>query len=190
MAVAVFGQLDRVLRERNMTLGDLQNQIADQFQLDVDLETLEQLLGTESLRHTDLTIVAAVASSLNVSLDELLLVVTPPADDTTIQAQSSLLNEEETRRLWQLQDLQDVRDLTEHEQHELDDLTLEYGRRLMMSSQHEEATRRGVSLDQVQQEDEQRLAEAAKYSEWLDADPKRHQARIDYVKRRAISATG
>ena len=45
MAVAVFGQLDHLLRERNLTVEDLERQIEEQYGLDVDVAALDRLAG-------------------------------------------------------------------------------------------------------------------------------------------------
>ena len=120
MAVAVFGQLDHVLRERNLTIADLKRQIEERDGLIVDVAVLDHLASGQRLPQTDLTTVGAVASILGVSLDDLLFVVTVPFPLTPPPTKASFLNEEETWRLWALLGMQDTRELSDGERRELD----------------------------------------------------------------------
>ena len=190
MAVAVFGQLDHLLRERNLTVADLKRQIEEQYGMDVDVAALDRLAGPEALHHTDLKVIGAVASILEVSLDDLLLVVALPAGLIRPPTEPSFLTEEESRRLTELFDRQDAGLLTADEQRELETLVYDkYGQRSIEYSQRREAKRRGVSLEQVQREDDERIASATKYLKWLDADPRRRQELAERVRGRKASAS-
>ena len=128
MAVAVFGQLDDLLRQRNLTVADLKRQIEEQYGLDVDAAALERLAGHETLHHIDLKVVGAAASVLEVSLDDLLLVVALPAGLILPQTEPSFLTPEESRRLTELFDRQDEGTITDAEQRELESLVYDvYG---------------------------------------------------------------
>ena len=189
MAVAVYGQLERLLRERNLTVADLKRQIEEEYGLVVDAAVLDHLASPKVLQQTDLTVVGAAASALGVSLDDLLLVVTLPPSLIAPQTDPSFLDEGETRRVFELFDRQDEGLLTEEERSELEALVYDkYGRRSHDYFRRKEAQRRGVSLEQVQREEDERIAKAVAWLEWLDADPRRRKRLIERARPRQLAA--
>jgi len=168
VVVAVFGQLDHLLRERDLTIADLKRQIEERDGLVVDGAVLDQLASRERLAQPDMTTVGAVASTLGVSLDDLLLVVTIPYFRAT---RVNLLNDEETWRLWTLLGLQERRKLSNDEQRELDLIGDEVERRSSELFWRNEAERRGVSFEELrdEREEDERVARAMKHRDWPDA---------------------
>jgi hypothetical protein len=188
VAVAVFGQLDRLLRERSLTVADLKRDIEERFDLLVDEAALECLVSSDELREVDLTLVGAVVDTLGLRMDDLFAVqsvpVNPPASPP-----KSFLTEQQDRRLAELFDQQDRRKLTADEQRELQTLVYdEFGRRSNDYFRRKEAQKRGVSLEQVQREEDERIARAMKYHRWLNADPRRIQELAERVKARKTAA--
>jgi len=165
VAVAVFGQLDYLLRQRNLTVGDLKHQIEERDGSVVDDAVLDHLISGQRLPQTDLTTVGTVASILGVPLDDLLLVVRIPF--FRMSPTLNLLNEEETWRLWTLLALQERRELTDDEQRELESIVDESGRRSDEYFWHKEAQRRGVTFEDLQSEREadERVVKATKHGD-------------------------
>jgi len=78
MSVMVYSRLGDLLRTRNLTVGDLQHQIAARFGWTVDARTLNRLARAERVRGPNIEIVAAV---LGVRLDDVLRVDAIPLGD-------------------------------------------------------------------------------------------------------------
>lgn len=190
MPVAAFGRLDQLLNERNLTIADVRQQIEALYGIVDDKGILEQLASSEGLVKTDLTVVCAVAGLLGVSLDDLFHVIAIPVSMLPRSTEPDFLTEEEGRRLTELFDRQDAGVLTDAEQRELEELVYDkYGQRSIEHSQRKEAKRRGVSLEQVQREDDERIAEAMKHREWLHEDPRRIQELAERVRKQNAAAS-
>ena len=185
MAIAVFGQLDHLLRERNLSLADLKRQIEERYGLEV--EALDGLIGPQAVRQADLTLAAAAAIVLGVDLGELFAVEELPRGAAESAGQS-FLTEDQTHRLWALLDLQDERDLTEDERRELCALVDEEGRRFGAYHLARYAARRGISTEEAQRESDEGIAEAAALNAWLDADPRNIEKYVEDAKRRLASS--
>jgi hypothetical protein len=122
VAVAVYGQLDRLLRERSLTVADLKRQIEERYGLDVD--ALDGLTGPHAVQQADMTVAAAAALVLGVELGDL-FAVDASAVDLDPALESQLLDEEPIRRIRALLDLQEEQGLSEPERQELETLVAE-----------------------------------------------------------------
>src|SRR3954469_5931498 len=111
-AVAVFGQLDRLLRERGLTLDDLKRQVDERYGLNVD--ELDRLLGRKSVHQIDMMVAAAAANVLEVELGDL-FTAEDLVDEMDPSLEDRLLDEEPVRRIKALLDLQQERDLGDGE---------------------------------------------------------------------------
>lgn len=152
VAVAVFGQLDHVLRERNLTLADLKRQIEERHELTVDEVALAQLAGNERLAQFDLTVVGAAANVLGVPLDDLLFVLALPFSPERPTTKVNMLTEEETWRVWALFGMQEKRILSDRERQELEAISEEGDRRARELFWRKEAERRGVPFEALEEE--------------------------------------
>lgn len=119
MAIAVFGQLDHLLRERGLTLADLKGQIEKRYGLEV--EALDGLAGPHAVLHADMTVAAAAAIVLGVELGDL-FTVDAGANDIDPVLEERLLDELPVQRIQALLDIQQERDLGDGERQELDAL--------------------------------------------------------------------
>ena len=158
MGVPVSSRLGELLHARNLTVADLQDRIAARFGLAVDTRTLDRLARSDRVRRPDLEVAAAVASVLDIGLDDLFAVDAVPlgAEDTTDSYDPAegddILAPEQSCRLSELFDLRDRRPLTEEEQVELNALVAAWGRAVNERGIHELAARRGVPVEQVRAE--------------------------------------
>ena len=158
MGVTVYSRLGELLRARNLTVADLQDRIAARFGLAVDARTLDRLARSDRVRRPDLEVAAAVASVLDIGLDDIFAVDAVPlgAEDTTDSYDPAegddMLDPEQSRRLSELFDLRDRRPLTEEEQVELNALVAAWGRAVNERGIHELAARRGVPVEQMRAE--------------------------------------
>jgi len=188
--VAVFSRFDSLLQERNLTLADVRQQIEALYGVIDDTATLEHLASGEALEAASLTVVGAVAGLLGVSLADLFQVVAIPVSMLNPPSEPDFLTEEEGKRLFELFDRQDGGVLTADEQRELEELVYDkYGQRLNDYYRSKEAKQRGVSVEQVQQEEDERIAQALEHHEWLNADPRRIQELADRVRGRRAAAS-
>ncbi len=71
MGVAVYPLLGELLRDRNMTITDLEREIGRQYGITVGRETLERLTQPAPIDRADMAIAGAVAEVLDVGLDDL-----------------------------------------------------------------------------------------------------------------------
>jgi len=184
MSVMVYSRLGDLLRTRNLTVRDLQRQIAARFGQTVDARTLDRLARAERVRRPDLELAAAAAEALDVSLNDVFAVESVPADDgvslpNDVVDEEDILNQAQSRRLQKLFDLQDRRSLSEDEQAEMRALVAEYGRRVHEQGVRRIAQQRHLPLEQarvdIAEDFERRLA-------WWDdvqADPARLRALVD-----------
>jgi len=167
-SVAVFGQLDHILRERSLTIADLKHQIEKRYELTVDEAVLALLAGNQRLGQMDMTVVGAVASTLGVSLDDLLFVVVIPFSIQNPPTRVNTWTEEETWRVWALLGMQQKRKLGQAEQREFESIVDEGDRRADERFWHLEAQRRGVSFEDLREEieEDQRIVQELKRRPW------------------------
>jgi len=146
MSVMVYSRLGDVLRTRNLTVGDLQRQIAARFDFTVDARTLDRLARDERVRRPDMEIAAAAAAALDARLDDIFAIADNPreADDVLSPVQS--------RRLSELFDLQDDGRLTATERIELDALVAAWGQAVNERGIRDLAARRGVPVEEMRAE--------------------------------------
>jgi hypothetical protein len=153
--VAVFGQLDRLLRERSLTLADLKRQIDERYELAVDESVLADLAGQHRLGSIDMTTVAAAAGVLGVTLDDILFVVALPFNIKHPETNVNFLSEEETWRVWALLGMQSKRTLDDQEQREPESIVEASNRRSDEYFWRREARRRGVPFEDLRKEIEE-----------------------------------
>ena len=177
MSVMVYARLGDLLRVRNLTVHDLQHQIAARFGRTVDARTLDRLARAERVRRPDLEVAAAAAEALDVSLNDIFAVATVPADD--LADEEDILDPAQSRRLQKLFDLQNRRSLRTDEQTEMRALVPEYGRRVYEQGVRRIAAKRGLPVDQVRVEVAADLERMIAWRRELEADPARLQALVD-----------
>jgi hypothetical protein len=183
MSVMVYSRLGDLLRVRQLTVQDLQRQIAARFGQAVDRRALDRLARAERVRRPDLEVAAAAATVLEVGLNDIFSVETAPAalaesnGSADPQAQE-VLPPEQSRRLDRLFDLRDRRPLTEGEQAELRSLVAAYGRKLHEQGLRALAEQRHRPLEQVRAEVAADLEQAQTWWEAVQADPARLEALV------------
>jgi hypothetical protein len=183
-SVAVFGQLDRLLRERNLTLADLKRQIEERFDSLVDTAGLEALTGAEMLERADLPLIGAITDTLGVTLDELFAVQSSPVR-VPASPPASFLTDRQAQRLHDLLDLQGERKLSVDERRELEILVYdEDARRLVDYYRRKRAEERGISLEQVKREEAEHIARAKRQLRRPIADPHHSQALANHRRKR------
>jgi len=188
MNVMVYSRLGDLLRARNLTVSDLQHQIAARFGRTVDARTLDRLARAERVRRPNLELAATAAKALDVSLNDVFAVETGPTDD--LADEEDILDPAQSRRLQKLFDLQDRRSLSEDEQAEVRALVAEYGRRVYDRGVRGIAAKRGLPVDQVRVEVTADLERMIAWRREIEADPARLEALIDEArKRRRTRAT-
>ena len=77
----VYPRLAELLKERNLTVAELERQIKERFGLAVNPKTLYRLTQAARVQRADLEIAGATAAVLGVGLDDLFAVDARPADD-------------------------------------------------------------------------------------------------------------
>ena len=190
MGVTVYSRLGDALRTRNLTVDDLQCQIAARFDLAVSTWTLDRLARDERVRRPNIEIVA-VAAVLGVRLDDLLRVDAIPlgdegagGTDTFDDEEDDALAPEQSRRLSDLFAPRSRRPLTDDERAEMDTRVGAWGRAVSEREFHELAQRRGVPVEQVRAEV---LAETERALAWwkaVVADPVRRKKIMRDVRQR------
>jgi hypothetical protein len=187
VSVAVYPRLEELLRERNLTVAELKRQIVARYGLTFDQRTLDRLAQREPVRRADLTIAGAAAQILGVGLGDLFAVEAIPVGVSS-HPDDDLLDDDQAERMLELLDLQDERPLTRSERRELRGLVDEYGRRFCEYHDHRIAERRGVPVEEVRREAEERIARARVVLHELEANPRRRQAFIEDAKQRIAAA--
>jgi len=193
MSVMVYSRLGDLLQSRNLTVRDLQRQLAARFGLVVDVRTLDRLAQADRVRRLDVELAAAAAESLGVSLNDIFAVETAPADDAIepdgdglagADEEDDVLDPDQSRRLQSLYDRQNRRSLTEAERSEMDELVAVWARGVYERGVRGIAATRGQSVEQVRAE---LAAERDRILTWrrdLDADPVRLEALINEARER------
>ena len=122
MSVAVYPQLGALLQERQLTVAELQRQIAQRFGLEIDLTSLDQWADGLPVRRADLELAGAAAAILNVSLNDMFEVDLAPS----LPDEESVLDAASSERLSDLLEQQQSRQLSDAESAELAALVAEY----------------------------------------------------------------
>lgn len=186
MSVMVYSRLGDLLRDRNLTVRDLQRQLAARFGLTVDARTLDRLAQADRVRRPDLELAAAAAEALGVSLNEVFTVETTSAaerneltlEESDGEREDDPLDPERSRRLKSLYSWQSQRALTEAEWAEMRALVDEEGRRLYERGVQDIAATRGQPVEQVRAELAADLEQKRAWRRDLAADPARRDALI------------
>ena len=181
MSVMVYSRLGDLLRVRNLTVSDLQRQIAARFGLTVDTRMLERLARAERVRRPDLEVAAAAAAVLDASLNDVFAVEAVPVIDrdatgASDNAEDDILDPNQSRRLQTLFDLRERRPLTPEEQAEMRALVAEYGHRVHERGVRELAERRNLPLEQVRAEVAADFERALAWWDEVQADPARPES--------------
>ena len=184
MGIAVYPRLDGLLRERGLTVAELERRIERQFGMTVDPKTLYRLTHVDPIQRADLEIAGAVAKVLDVRLDAIFDVQATSALEL-LEEESSLLPPEKSRRMSDLLDQQGRTGLSESKQGELKNLVSENARRLHEIRIREIAQLRGVSVEQAERDVASELADALKWWAQFEADPEnRRRVVAEFRKRR------
>jgi transcriptional regulator with XRE-family HTH domain len=189
MSVMVYSRLGDLLRVRNLTVSDLQRQIAARFGLTVDTRMLERLARAERVRRPDLEVAAAAAAVLDASLNDVFAVEAVPIDDGDAtgahdNAEDDILDPNQSQRLQALFDVRERRPLTPDEQAEMRVLVAEYGHRVHERGVRELAARRNLPLEQVRAEVAADFERALAWWDEVQADPARLEALVDEARER------
>lgn len=174
MSIVVYPRLAELLKERDLTVAELERQIKERFGLTVNVKTLYRLAQTAPVQRADLEIAGAAASILGVGLDDLFTVDARSNDDS--EADLQLLGPAANRRMAALVDRQAHGLLTDEEWSELEQLVATYGHVLHERRVREVARKQGRPLEQVRHEMEESLAQAVEQWRALEADPTQQAA--------------
>ena len=169
MAIAVYPRLSELLRDKQLSVAELERLIEQRFGLSVNLKTLYRFTSSEPVQRADLEIAGAVAAVLGVGLGDLFDVRATPVDEDAREA--SVLDSAESRRLADLFDRQSRGILPAHEQGELEDLVGEYSRRLHEVRIREYARQRDISVEQARSEMQRDLDQSVAWWQEFQADP-------------------
>src|SRR2546423_3312846 len=189
MSVMVYSRLGDLLRVRNLTVSDLQRQIAARFGLTVDTRTLDRVVRAERVRRPDLEVAAAAAAVLEVSLNDVFAVEAIPVDDgdamsASNDAEDDILDPDQSQRLLALFDLHERRPLTLDEQAKMRALVAEYGHRVHERGVRELAQRRNLPMEQVRAEVAADFERALAWWDEVQADPTRLDALVNEARER------
>jgi hypothetical protein len=183
LGIAVYPRLDALLRERGLTVAELERRIERQFGMRVDPKTLYRLTHADPVQRADLEIAGAAATILGVGLDDIFDVQATPTAGTS-DAIEYALSPEQSRRMSELFRRQDYVGLTTTEQAELQALVNASARQLHELRIREIAELRGVSVEQARHDVAQELEEALKWWEAFEADPENRRRVVAEARRR------
>lgn len=187
MGVTVHSRLGDLLRDRNVTVRDLQQRLATRFGLVVDVRTLDRLARADRVRRPNLELAAASADVLGVELGEIFAVATAPAHEDIApgmngyelaDGEDDILDPAQSRRLQSLYDRQHRCSLTDAEWAEMHELVAEWGRRVRERGVRGIAAERGQPVDQVRAELDAELTRKIAWYRELQADPARLESLV------------
>jgi len=190
MSVIVYSRLGDVLRNRNLTVGELRQRIAVRFELAVDARTLDRLARAGRVRRPNLEIAAAAADVLGVGLDDLFAVETTSVggggSSTTRLGgvEDDVLDPDRSRRLEDLFEAQDWRTLTSDERAELRALVADWGRRVNERALRDIAAERDMPVEQVRADVAADLDRALAWWAEVQGDPVRLEALAEEARER------
>ncbi len=185
MALAVYSRVGSMLRATGADLDDVRALIASRYGLAIDARSLADLARDGRLLRPDIEMLKAVASILDVRVDDLLDVrdlevgaaVTAPDDDILLDPE----RDERWRHLRAVRDRGD-RPLTEREADELDALTAATARALIDLHIRELAEHRAVPIDTARAWVMDAAEDAARVAAELEADPVRMADAVKAVR--------
>jgi len=196
MAIAVYSRVGRVLEAHEMSLEDLQSQLASRYDVRIDARSLEELIQDGRVQRPDIEIFEAIAAILRVRLDDLLdaraVVVEPDSAPTLVPAEDVRLDPEDERRLSDLIRLRDWGDhpLTEAEERELEALTAPTARALIDRDIAALASAKGISIATARAQVEDAARDVADFWSALTSDPALMAAEIDAARARRQARGG
>ncbi len=173
MSVIVYPRLGTLLREKQLTVAELERQIESRFGLAVNPKSLYRLTQATPVQRADLEIAGATAAVLGVGLDDLFTVEAVSSDDET---EAAILGPAESKRMSALIEKQRCQLLADDEWDELEAIVATYGRQLHERRMQAFARERGVPVEQVRRETAAHLAEAHAWWDAFEADPERERA--------------
>ncbi len=172
MSVVVYPRLGTLLRQKQLTVAELERQIKLRFGLAVNPKSLYRLTQAAPVQRADLEIAGATAAVLGVGLDDLFTVEAVSKDDET---EVDIVGPAESERMSALIERQKCQMLTDDEWDELESLVASYGRQLHERRMQTFAQQRGVPVEQIQRETAAQLAEAHTWWDAFEADPDRER---------------
>jgi hypothetical protein len=174
MGIAVYPRLSVLLRNKNLSVAELERLIKKRFGISVNLKTLSRFTSSEPVQRAELEIAGAVAAVLGVELGDLFDIQATPVDKD--EAEMGMLGVTESRRLADLFDRQSQGALPAHEQRELEELIGEYGRRLHEVRIREYARQRTMSVEEARNEMAQDLDRSMAWWQDFQVEPNRRAA--------------
>ncbi len=187
MGVAVYPRLSELLHQRSLTVAELGRQIERRFGLTVDPKTLYRLADVAPIQRADLEIAGAVATILDVGLDDLFDVqILPVTEERDLE--SDVVSAAQSQRLSDLFDRQARGVLLPTEAADLEASVAEYGRQLHARRLHELAEQRGISLEEARRVAEGELDQARRWWQTFETNPVRRRAVIGRIKTRGSSS--
>ncbi len=184
MSVMVYSRLGDLLHNKNLSVRDLQQQLAVRFGLAVDVRTLDRLARADRVRRPNLEIVAAAADILDVGLDDIFAVQATAVDTDgsgiarAPDGEEDYLDPGQSRRLEDLFEAQGWRALTDDERAELGALVAEWGHRANEQALQEIAAKRGQPIERVRADVDADLDRALAWWADVQADPARMEALV------------
>ncbi len=175
MSVTVYPRLAELLKERGLTVAELGRRIKERFGLGVNAKTLYRLTQAAPVQRADLEVAGATVAILGIGLDDLFTIEAHPYNRDS-EAEVSILEPEDSRRMAELVDRQAHELLTDTEWEALETLVATYGRRLHERRVLEVARQRGQPLEQVRHDMEESLAHAA--AQWRALRPMPRSRRL------------
>ncbi len=169
MGVMVYPLLGELLRDRNMTVSDLERDIVRRYGITVERGALERLMQPVPMRRTDMETAGAVAKVLDIGLDGLFDVRAVGGGQG--DGGEQYLSRSEASAMARLLDRQDEGIITDAEQQELDALIAKQAQLVTEKWLHEIAADRGQSAEEVRAEIQAEVQRAAEVWRALQDDP-------------------
>ena len=188
MSVSVYSQLDRLLRERQLTISELEREIEQRYGLIVATGALDHLTQADPVERANLKLAAATAAILGVELADLFDVEVIPVHPSSPEGEA-YLEPHQRDRFAKLLDMQARRELTTAEQVELDRLLSEYGAQLEERHDSAYARQRDLSIEQARREAEAEIARVAALWANIDASPRLRQAYLARIQQQESPPT-
>jgi hypothetical protein len=180
MSVAVYPLLGALLRDRNMTITDLEREVARQYGITAERGTLERLMQPVPIHRADMDVAGAVAKALNVGLDDL-FDVRAVRDGQGVES-TDYLSPSDTQALTRLFTRQDEGLITDDEQQRLDALVAKQAQLVTEQWLRQIAAAQHRTLEDVSAEIDADVQRAHK--EWLafQNDPDKQAEAMERAK--------
>ncbi len=174
MSVTVYSRLNELLRQRDLTVGDLERHIDERFGVLLDPGVVDRLMRDAPVRQADVAAIGAVAAALGVEVGELFQMRAIPIEDDAGENISDL-NPRDSRRLDVLFARQDRVPLSADEQAEMRQLIAKSARHMHERRVRQYARQRNIPTEQARLEMERSFNEAINWVRAFESDP--HQQR-------------